>query len=122
LVAFLSHRSNVTHQRFLRHADRDSESVLAFNSGWTDFLIYDSIGMHIHLARGVTHANRIFLLWVSAKYPSIVRFDGDVREGIAELLRIPPRLGGSTAQKRTFLAALKRTPGRIGGDDTGVER
>jgi hypothetical protein len=91
---------------FLKHADRSPERELRFNPGWTDFLIYDSIERHIRLTREITHPNAIFLLWITAKYPTVLLFDDVLKEGIAKLRELFPRLGTTGTQRDTFLKAL----------------
>ena len=90
---------------FLKHADREPER-LRFHPGWTDFLLYNAVEMHIRLTREITRSNAIFLLWITSKYPTVVLFDDFLGEGVSELRRLFPRLGGGI-QKLPFLMALK---------------
>jgi hypothetical protein len=105
---------------FLKHADRDPQSMLRFSPGWTDFLIYDAIVMHIRLTHEITHPNAIFLLWVTSRYPTVLLFDDILGEGIAKLRRLFPHLGSSGTQKRTFLTALRMPNHAV--DRTPVKR
>jgi hypothetical protein len=102
-------------KNFLKHADRDPESVLSFNTDWTDFLLYDAIAMHVRLARELTRENIIFLLWVTAKYPKVLLLEKLAADGIDELRRVFPKLGAVDAQKRTFLAALNNESPQVRG-------
>ena len=92
---------------FLKHADRNPERLLRFNPNWTDFLIYDSIAMHVRLTHTITHPNATFLLWITAKYPTVLLFDDILGEGVGKLRELFPRLGTAGVQKRTFLRALE---------------
>jgi hypothetical protein len=108
-LAFLSGMI-IKAKNFLKHADRDPDHVLTFDPGWTDFLMFDAIRMHIELARRLSRQDVIFLLWLSAKYPNVPLLDNLVGDGIGELRRLFPALGGIDAKKRTFLAALNSEP------------
>jgi hypothetical protein len=112
------HRTFVTRmvndaKNFLKHADRDPDHVLTFNTDWTDFLLYEAIWMHISLALDLTRTNIFFLLWITAKYPTVLLLDKSAADGIAELRRIFPKLGGVDVQRRTFLAALNNESPRV---------
>jgi hypothetical protein len=102
-------------KNFLKHADRDPESVLSFNPNWTDFLLYDAIAMHIRVALELTHENIIFLLWVTSKYPNVLILRKYAADGIDELRRVFPDLGAVDAQKRAFLAALNNESPQVQG-------
>jgi hypothetical protein len=102
-------------KNFLKHAEHDPESVLSFNTDWTDFLLYDAIAMHISLAHELTRENIFFLLWVTAKYPTVLILDEFAADGIDELRRVVPKLGAVDVQKRTFLKALNSKFSQVGG-------
>ena len=91
---------------FLKLADLDQNNVLQFNSNWTDFLLLESITLHIELTGEVSRPNSFFLLWVSAKYPDVLILDDVIGQGISELRRISPELVSPETQKRTFLDAM----------------
>jgi hypothetical protein len=91
------------------------ESVLSFNTNWTDFLLYDAIAMHVELACDLTRENIFFLLWISAKYPEVLLLEKFAADGIDELRRVFPKLGAVDAQKRTFLAALNNESPQVRG-------
>jgi hypothetical protein len=103
---------------FLKHADRDPDKVLTFNSDWTDFLVFDAIHMHAKLdlpdlpTAFQNKSNLIFLLWLSLKYPNVPlldQFADTIGQGtlLAELKRIFPEYGGAIDKKKAFfLSAL----------------
>jgi hypothetical protein len=93
-------------RNFLKHADRDPNGVLQFNSDWTDFLIFEAIRMHIELAGIVSSQSSFFLIWLSAKYPSVLLLDTLLGDSISELRRIFPALGSPSAQRQPFRAAM----------------
>jgi len=95
-------------KNFLKHADRDPNGVLRFTPNSTDFLLFEAIGMHIDLTRDISRPNTLFLIWVSAKYPSVLLLDNILGDGISELRRIFPELGRASVQKRTFRLAMNR--------------
>jgi hypothetical protein len=45
---------------FLKHADRDPDAVLTFNTDWTDFLLFDAIRMHLSVAAEIDLINHRF--------------------------------------------------------------
>jgi hypothetical protein len=94
-------------KNFLKHADRDPDVVLTFNPDWTDFLMFEAIHMRLSLDT-IKYANIVFLIWLSAKYPSVLLLDNTFfGASAAEFRRIFPKLGGGIGEKkRTFLAAL----------------
>ena len=97
-------------KNFLKHADRDPNDVLEFSSDWTDFLIFEAIRMHMELAGTFGSQSAFFLIWLSAKYPSVLLLDTVLGDGISELRRLFPAVGSPTAQKHTFRTAmLKRS-------------
>jgi hypothetical protein len=102
-------------KNFLKHADHDPESVLSFNTDWTDFLLYDAIAMHISLAHELTRENIFFLLWVIAKYPTVLILEELAADDIKKLRRVFPKLGAADAQKHAFLAALSSKSPQVGG-------
>ena len=102
-------------KNFLKHADHDPENVLSFNTDWTDFLLYDAIAMHISLSHKLTRENIFFLLWVTAKYPTVLILKDLAANGIDKLRRVFPKLGTVDAQKRTFLAAINNESQQIRG-------
>lgn len=95
-------------KNFLKHADRDPNRVLQFNPNSTDFLLFEAIGMHIDLTRDISPSNTFFLIWVSAKYPTVLLLDNILGDGISELRRLFPALGRPSAQKHTFRTAMNR--------------
>src|SRR5437773_1934113 len=50
-------------KNFLKHADRDHDQVLTFNTDWTDFLLYRVIVLHVSLTLTFTAPNTFFLFW-----------------------------------------------------------
>ena len=94
-------------KRFLKHVDSDPEDVSTFNPDWTDFLLFDAIQMHLRLTTTLDHADIIFLVWLSSKYPGVLHLDTTILGANAsEFRRIFPTLGAIGEKKRIFLAAL----------------
>ena len=50
--------------------------------------MFDAIHKHIRLASTLNEANTIFLMWLSAKYPTVPLLDGFVPDGLAELTEL----------------------------------
>jgi len=97
-------------KNFLKHADLDPESLLTFNTDWTDYLLYDAIPMHMRLARELIWENIVFLIWVTAKYPMLSVLDNMAADAIYRLRREFPKLGSANVQKQTFLTVLSAGP------------
>ena len=104
-VAFVTEMVRAA-KNFLKHADRDPESVLSFNTDWTDFLLYDAIAMHLTLTLDLTQEDVFFIMWITAKYPTVLLLDELTEGRINELRRVFPQLGNVDVQKFTFLRAL----------------
>jgi hypothetical protein len=93
-------------KNFFKHADRDPEGVLSFNTDWTDFLLYDAIAMHVRLTLELTREDLFFIMWITAKYPTVLLLDELTEGRIDELRQVFPKLASVDVQKRTFLRAL----------------
>ena len=100
----------------MKHADRDPHSVLAFNTDWTDFMLYEAIHMHLSLTCELTPESSFFLMWVTAKYPTVLLLEDQTEGRIHELRRIFPALGTVAVQKRAFLLALNHSLNASRGD------
>ena len=94
---------------FLKHADRDPEAVLTFNTDWTDFLLFDAIRMHLSVADEIDLINAIFIIWLSTKYPSVLLLDTTIFAPTAAGLRqLFASLEGSD-KKRAFFKAIDKS-------------
>ncbi len=94
---------------FLKHADRDPDAVLTFNTDWTDFLMFDAIRMHLSVAAEIDLINSIFLIWLSTKYPSVLLLDTTIfAPNAAGLRRLFSSLEGSD-KKRAFFKAIDKS-------------
>lgn len=101
-------RKIVEARNFFKHADRDPNHVLRFHPNWTDFLMFESIHLHMELAQTITRQHSIFLIWLSAKYPGVLLLDGCIGDtaSLSKLRHVFSSLGSPSAQKRTFRAAM----------------
>jgi hypothetical protein len=95
-------------KNFLKHADRDPDSVLQFNPDWNDFLLMQAISRHIKLVGSVDLRVAIFLVWLLAKYPALAVPEYFAGVSIAELREAFPKLEKAGFTKRRIYEELMR--------------
>jgi hypothetical protein len=60
-------------QNYLKHADRDPDAILEFNTELPHFFIVDAIQLYKQLTRGPLFLEgALYLIWFAAKYPELV--------------------------------------------------
>lgn len=57
---------------FFKHADRDANELLEFNSEASVFLIIDAISMYQSLTHEITGVMMAFRLWFNLKFPDLL--------------------------------------------------
>jgi hypothetical protein len=104
-------------KNFLKHADRDPDERLIFNSDWTDFLLYEAISLHLPVVRTLPLEHGLFLIWIVSKHPS-VRLDFIEKLPGNALSDLRQQFPSLRDQKGAFLAALNHqagTPQKLNG-------
>jgi hypothetical protein len=66
--------------------------------------------MHVRLTLELTREDLFFIMWITAKYPTVLLLDELTEGRIDELRQVFPKLASVDVQKRTFLRALNNEP------------
>lgn len=61
-------------ENFFKHADKDNESTLKFDTTFTEFFIIDTVGQYNQITGDDTSCFQLFKFWFIASYPELYHF------------------------------------------------
>ena len=76
-------------QNFLKHADKDPNGELEFNTEFTELLIYDACQLYSSINGKLFKEGMVFQLWMFKKYPNMFGGAGSVKEAVPAIDAAP---------------------------------
>jgi hypothetical protein len=73
-------------QNFFKHADRDPEEILVFNTESTVFFIFDAVEKYFELSGEKPPVFTVFSLWFRSRFPEAFFFTEDERRKFSDLI------------------------------------
>ena len=92
-------------QNFFKHADRDADTILDFDSFMTESLLMDAYLMYQRLGRTL-HEGHIFQAWIAVVHPDLIVEDSLWNKWAIEMRQAADRLALPVDDKQMFRKLL----------------